>query len=302
LGLGDLATAVPCLRGIARAYPDARRVLVAPRALEPLTRLLAEPWEVADHPGLEAPLPGRLRAPDVAVNLHGRGPRSHRLLLALEPRRLIAFGTEGVEGPCWRRQEHEVRRWCRLLEQSGIAADPDDLDLTPPPEPPPAAAVGALLIHPGAASASRRWPRRRFAALARAAAARGWRVALTGGPGEVDLAAAVARGAGLRPDAVLAGRTSLTQLAAAVAAARCVVCGDTGVAHLATAFGTPSVVLFGPTPPDEWGPPPERLVHRVLWRGGRGDPHGAVPDMGLLEIEVDDVLAALPECAGLLAR
>jgi ADP-heptose:LPS heptosyltransferase len=78
-----------------------------------------------------------------------------------------------------------------------------------------------------------------------------------------------------------------------VAAAACVVCGDTGVAHLATALRTPSVVLFGPTPPAAWGPPPERPWHRVLWAGGTGDPHADVPDAGLLAIEPADVLAAL---------
>jgi hypothetical protein len=33
-----------------------------------------------------------------------------------------------------------------------------------------------------------------------------------------------------------------------------VVCGDTGVAHVASALGTPSVVLFGPTDPAGSGP------------------------------------------------
>jgi ADP-heptose:LPS heptosyltransferase len=71
-----------------------------------------------------------------------------------------------------------------------------------------------------------------------------------------------------------------------------VACGDTGVAHLATALGTPSVVLFGPTPPAEWGPPPDP-GHAVLWAGRRGDPHAAAPDPGLLAITVLDVVAAL---------
>jgi ADP-heptose:LPS heptosyltransferase len=78
-----------------------------------------------------------------------------------------------------------------------------------------------------------------------------------------------------------------------VGAAARVVCGDTGVAHLATALGTPSVVLFGPTPPALWGPPSDRPWHRVLWAGVAGPAHGPRPDPGLLRISVGDVLDAL---------
>ncbi|MDP9443815.1 MAG: glycosyltransferase family 9 protein, partial [Actinomycetota bacterium] len=95
----------------------------------------------------------------------------------------------------------------------------------------------------------------------------------------------------------LAGRTELDALAALVAAARLVVCGDTGVGHLATAYATPSVLLFGPTPPARWGPPPEPW-HRVLWRGaGRtgGDPWGGDVDPALRAVGVDDVLMAARE-------
>ena len=65
------------------------------------------------------------------------------------------------------------------------------------------------------------------------------------------------------------------------------------MAHLATAFGTPSVVLFGPVPPAEWGPPPAGGRHHALWAGRRGDPHADAPDPGLLEIRAKDVSDAL---------
>jgi ADP-heptose:LPS heptosyltransferase len=81
-----------------------------------------------------------------------------------------------------------------------------------------------------------------------------------------------------------------------------VICGDTGVAHLATALNTPSVLLFGPTSPDTWGPPPSRPIHHVLWAGRTGDPHGTTPDPGLLEIQPDDVLHALTRVEGASAR
>ncbi|WP_324278587.1 glycosyltransferase family 9 protein [Blastococcus brunescens] len=79
-----------------------------------------------------------------------------------------------------------------------------------------------------------------------------------------------------------------------VAAARVVVCGDTGVAHLASAYRRPSVVLFGPVSPALWGPP-ARPQHVVLWHGdGSGDPWGADLDPALRRITVDEVIEALP--------
>ncbi|HEX2063316.1 MAG TPA: hypothetical protein VHE80_02730, partial [Acidimicrobiales bacterium] len=40
-------------------------------------------------------------------------------------------------------------------------------------------------------------------------------------------------------------------------------------------------------------PPPERAWHRALWAGSTGDPHGAVPDPGLLRLHAEDVVEAL---------
>jgi ADP-heptose:LPS heptosyltransferase len=291
LGLGDLLTGVPALRALRRAYPDHHITLAAPAALAPLAALTGALDETVDTAPL-APLDARLHGADLAVNLHGRGPESRQVLRAARPRRLIAFSSSGV---AWRPGEHEVARWCRLLEESGIRADPSDLRLTAP-EDVGSPAPGATVVHPGAASAARRWPAERWAAVARAEHAGGRAVVLTGSASERALAEHVAREAGLPASAVLAGRTTLLELAALVAEAGRVACGDTGVAHLATAVSTPSVVLFGPTPPSEWGPPADG-PHCVLWMGRSGDPHGAECDPGLLEIGVRDVvdaLAALP--------
>jgi ADP-heptose:LPS heptosyltransferase len=155
------------------------------------------------------------------------------------------------------------------------------------------------VVHPGAAFPGRRWPPERFAAVARHLADAGHQVAVTGGPAERDLAQRVASLAGLPDDAVLAGATTSLELAAVVAAARVVVCGDTGVAHLATAYRRPSVVLFGPVSPALWGPPP-RAQHVVLWHGdGTGDPWGTELDPAVAQVTVDEVTDALD---GLLAR
>jgi ADP-heptose:LPS heptosyltransferase len=295
LGLGDFLTAVPALKGLRRAFPRADLVLAGRRSLAALAlhtelvdRVIAtEPFRVVDLGGRDVGL---------GVNLHGRGPQSHAVVLGVHPRRLIAWEHPLVAMsygmPRWRRDEHEVARWCRLLTTCGVPADPADLGIEPPAAEVPQWAHGATLLHPGAESPARRWPPERFAAVARSERAQDRAVVVTGSPEESGLAHDVAQAAGLPAASVVAGRTSVMELAAFVAVAGRVICGDTGVAHLATALATPSVVLFGPTSPRHWGPP-ARSIHRVLWAGTTGDPHGAAPDLGLLSIQVSDVIEAL---------
>ncbi len=296
LGLGDLLTGVPAIRAVRAAVPDHRLVLATTAALAPLAGLVDAVDEVLPARELE-PLDWDGPPPELAVDLHGKGPASHVVVAGLRPRRLLTFDSPGYPGPTWYPDEHEVRRWCRLVAEGlGVPADPDALDLAVPAVPPPV--TGAALVHPGAAFPSRRWPAERFAAVARWLVEAGLDVRVTGGPAERDLALAVARGAGLDDDAVLAGRTSTLELAATVAAARVVVSGDTGVAHLATAYRRPSVVLFGPVSPALWGPPP-REQHVVLWHGdGTGDPWGTELDPALARVPVEEVTQALGRVLG----
>ncbi|MEU6202796.1 glycosyltransferase family 9 protein [Micromonospora musae] len=297
LGVGDLATAVPALRALRAAHPDRELVLAAPAWLAPLVELVGAVDRLVDTPGL-----GRMgwagAPPRLAVNLHGRGPQSHLLLATVRPGRLLGFANPSAgfaDGPAWDESEHEVRRWCRLLQWYGIPADRCDLTLRRPPS--AGVPTGVSVLHPGSKIVGKRWPADRFAALARELAARGHRVVLTGSPDERELAVRVAVLAGLPADAVLAGRTGLRELAALVAYARVVVSGDTGVAHLATGFATPSVVLFGPVPPAVWGPPPDRPRHRVIWAGERDWPSwdGVGSHPSLTALGVEEVSAAVDE-------
>jgi ADP-heptose:LPS heptosyltransferase len=294
LGVGDLATAVPALRGLRRAFPGEELVLAAPGWLAPIVALTGAVDRHVPADGL-SPIRWPVPPPRLAVNLHGRGPQSHQLLHVARPERLAAFRCPAAghfEGPQWNDREHEVQRWCRLLHWYGIPADPTDLRLSHPP----AASrwPGVTVVHPGSTSPARRWPPERFAAVARALAADGHRVVVTGSDGERRAALRVVRLAGLPGTAALAGRTDLGELAALVAQARLVVTGDTGVGHLATAYQTASVVLFGPVPPRIWGPPAGRPWHRPLWHGEHADAADAAsPHPALATITVGEVLAAV---------
>lgn len=292
LGLGDLLTAVPALRGLRRAYPDAEITLAVPDRFAALAMLTGAVDAVLPTPGLGR-LPALPAPPALAVNLHGSGPESIADLLAVAPHALLTHHHDAfpdVPGPPWRADIHEVDRWCALLDGAGIACQTTDLAIARPPGPPDRS--GVVVIHPGAASGARRWPADRFAAVAAALHDAGRDVVITGDGGELELARSVATQAGLPAGAVLAGSLDLLELVALVADCRLLLCGDTGVAHIATATRTPSVLLFGPTAPDRWGPRGTG-PHLTLWAGETGDPHAAEPHRGLLQITVDEVLGAV---------
>jgi ADP-heptose:LPS heptosyltransferase len=301
IGLGDMITGLPAMALLRRALPGHRIVGAVPGQYSGVllgAGLLDEVLPTADL----GPLDGAPLEPALAVDLHGNAAPSRDPLRALRPHRLLGFVRPGedtgpdVETSTWDDGEHEVTRWCRLLREhlDGAGEPPPLWTLLPAP---PAVLPGATVLHPGAAAGSRRWPVDRWSAVAAALTADGHRVVVTGTPGEQQLVDAVAGPAG----AERATSLDVDGLFGLVAAARLVVSGDTGVAHVASAFGIPSVVLCGPVSPARWGPP-DRPRHLALWPapdpGYRGDPHGSEPDPVLLGTTVADVLAGVPVVLG----
>ena len=125
-----------------------------------------------------------------------------------------------------------------------------------------AASQPYVVLHVGATAASRRYPAERFAAAADAIAqASGHCIVFTGSAGEADLIERV-RSAMRAPSVTLAGRLTLGQLGAVLASARVLVSNNTGPVHMATALGTPVVVLYAQTNPQHT---PWRAVARVLY-------------------------------------
>jgi ADP-heptose:LPS heptosyltransferase len=312
LGLGDFLTAIPALRLIRLALPSHSLVLAGPPHLGRLAQdagLVDDLIEARDLSVLPA-----TPAIDVAIDLHGNGPESRQLLMARKPRRLVAYTTTGFADwefsaleqaaghrtPVWDPDEHEVSRWCRLIAESfGIDARSGGgvAGSLPIPPLPTALPSRAIVVHPGASAMSRQWPPQRYAQVARALGGLGHPVVVTGGAAERLLVEGVADHSG----ATACLDPGIRDLFAMVANAALVVSGDTGVAHVASTYCCPSVVLFGPVPPAQWGPPPSRIhraLHLPLTGRARGDPHGLRVDPALLRIDVETVLAA---CSDVLA-
>jgi len=118
--------------------------------------------------------------------------------------------------------------------------------------------------------------------------------------GESELCAEVARGIG--NDAVnAAGKTSIRELAAVLAACAVAVTNDSGGMHLAAAVGTKVVAVFGVTDPDKTGP--IGSGHRVIAAEGVRRSRDLAPDSpaaraALDAIPADVVLSAVGEALG----
>ncbi|MDB5077589.1 MAG: glycosyl transferase family 9 [Chloroflexi bacterium] len=130
-----------------------------------------------------------------------------------------------------------------------------------------AAGVGReplIVLHPGSGSPLKSWPTDHFAKVgAELAEATEARLVVTGSAAEAPLASALCAAL---PEGTLnlAGRLQWPMLEALLARACLVVGVDSGPLHLAVAAGTPSVALFGPADPVQFGPWGSPSMHRVV--------------------------------------
>jgi ADP-heptose:LPS heptosyltransferase len=112
-----------------------------------------------------------------------------------------------------------------------------------------------ISIIPGAARGdSKRWPHFAEAGRLLAAAIPDLRFAILGTKAEDGLCQQVADAIGADRAVNAAGRTSLPEFAALLAASSAVLCNDSGGMHLAAAVGTPVVAVFGLTDWRRTGP------------------------------------------------
>ncbi len=143
-------------------------------------------------------------------------------LLCIEPPNIVPLMELAVTPT----DEAEARR---LLHQASVRPD-----------------QGFAVLNPGGNNEAKRWPAERFAQLARhLATAHGLAVLINGSPAESVLTGSIARASGAISLPAIGG--SIPGLKALLSRASLLVTNDTGPRHIAAAFGTPAVSLFGPT-------------------------------------------------------
>ena len=162
-----------------------------------------------------------------------------------------------------------VAFYSALSGEADVADDRPSLHL---PAADVAAALGALGLQPGRYyvfspgaeyGSAKRWPQQHFAELATHLE---WPVVLLGSGKEKELCHSIASAThAITPARCLdlSGRTTLDQALAIIAGAKALVSNDSGLMHVAAAFGVPQIALFGSSSPLHT--PPLSAAAHVIW-------------------------------------
>jgi heptosyltransferase-2 len=265
--LGDTLMATPALRALRNRYPEAELDFLCSPAARPLlaanpciTRLFTlrqrhvphwlspEKWRLAREL--------RNRRYDLAVVLESTDAY-HDLARRAGAARILSI--RDTFDPAL----HSVANNLRAAGFEGQAVPPMELPVAAADAERAASLLGPLPrprigLHAGYGPPRRKdrvqqserlkgWGAENFARLAqRLRAQHRASLVITGGHGDLPEAARIAAQAGPPEPLVLAGRTSVGELAAVIAQLDLLVSVDSGPAHMAAALRTPLVVLWGP--------------------------------------------------------
>ena len=285
--LGDVCRTVPVLASLRAAWPGARidwlveePCIDAIRAHPALSHAVPMPsalrrawWHPPAARGRFRWLQENLRAPryDLVLDCEGSAASGMLAWWTRAPRRIGPAGASAIARACVHELgaraggRHAVERALAVAAAAG-APGVRDLRLHVPAACAAswtqARRAGGLegsyaVFAPASRWASRRWPAERWQALVPHVLDAGIaRVAFVGAVDEIDaVRAAVPRDPALAARCtVLAGRTTVGELMAAIGAASLVVAGDTAALRIADGLARPCVALLGPSDPALDGP------------------------------------------------
>jgi len=185
-------------------------------------------------------------------------------------KKAICIGTVAVDYFA----QHVVTEKLRLLEVFcknpwGLFSKP--ISVVPPVGEPLAPVIANALrppyvvLHPGPLTAYKRWPLAYWQTLITWLDQQGWQIVLSASPAKQDLELNEAI-LSLLDDAVrhrvidTAGQLSIPQARNLIQGALLYIGVDTSITHLAAACNIPTIALFGPTPPTNFGPWPNGFI------------------------------------------
>ncbi len=177
----------------------------------------------------------------------------------------VGLLTHRLKNPAKGHRPPMVAFYSALSGESGTDHDRPQLQLPPGDVVQDLAGLGVSaqgfhVFAPGAEyGPAKRWPAEHFAALARALSLP---VILLGSGKEAELCERIAQAAPGRCQN-WAGKTTLRQALSLIAATKSIVSNDSGLMHVAAAFGVPQVAVFGSSSPLHT--PPLSGLAQVVW-------------------------------------
>jgi lipopolysaccharide heptosyltransferase III len=277
--LGDLILTTPAISALREHLPGAQIALALSRECYPLLPAihgLQKTFLTKRGPrDLSAWMDIRRAGFDCVVDFTRNDRSAWLTFLSGAGRRIVSdrlktrskfrarFYNEFVD--CAMKEMHTADYYLALLQPLGISATAND----PLLELPAAAQERAssiiadqirhqpfVIFHPGSARVEKFWEPERWADVIEFAANElGLFPILSGGGTELERAHVTTIRKKLRTTVLdLSGQLDLLSLAALIEHARLLVTVDSAPMHLASATGTPQVILFGPTNPFHWRP------------------------------------------------
>jgi len=284
--VGDTVMAIPFLRNLRARFPEARIDVLVEKVSGAVLASCPYKDELISW---DLPRPGHPLSPRLATNVWqlARWLRSRRYSRAYVLKRALSavlpvwlagiphrvgFGGEGRGALLSRRvplppHRHEVELFLDLLRTDGIAVDdarnenwvgPSSPGVVDPLLMRVPAGRTKLFVSPKSTSWQREWPEARWAALvARMVRERECDVVFCGSPAQAPFHRRIIDRAGplaARHCHDWSSEVALEHLGALMASMDLCIGVDSGPVHLAASFGTPVVVLVGPTDPNHWCP------------------------------------------------
>ena len=280
--VGDAVMTIPALRHLRQLFPNAHITLATRAWAQGLfaDADFLDELQVHEGSGLRSVVKQvrqwRKRNFDLAVLLPNSLETALVASLARVPLR-IGYATDGRQAllthpltlPEWRESKHEVfyylnivaqLEWLIKQEQTFLDTQPDgSLEVSDARKSTARDFLRArgvnedrptVALCPGSInSRAKRWPRERYAVLAdRLIDELGAEVLLLGSSAEAEVSREVSRQMRNNP-VELTGQTDLAELVGILSVIDLLVTNDTGPAHIASALGRPTLVIFGPTNP-----------------------------------------------------
>lgn len=275
--LGDVCLAVPLVRALQRANPQARITWVTSppmlSLLEGLDGVEFIPMEKANHPFAYWRFYRQMRGRSFDVLLAAQASfRAHFLYPLINAPVKIGFGrADARDAHRWfvthhlpDGREHLLDSFLSFARALGVTHPAVEwrLPLSKADHHFAEEQLGVadrwIAVNPMASKPERNWLPERCAAVIDTSVSRwDYHVLLTGGPSAAERAFAAGILARVKkPERVLnlVGRTTPRQLAAVLAKVKVLVAPDTGPVHIATAVGTPVIGLYAVASPQLSGP------------------------------------------------